>query len=47
MQHLGRGKEEFTLENSQQELNTGQAGGADMQDISQTAEQCRCCNYAG
>lgn len=41
---LGRGMEEFALEDSQQELNPGHAGGADVQDVSQTAEQCRCCN---
>lgn len=41
---LERGMEEFALEDSQQELNSGHAGGADVQDVSQTAEQCRGCN---
>lgn len=40
---LERGTEEFASENYQHGLNTGQAGGTDVQATFQKAEQCRCC----
>lgn len=44
---MERGREEFTLETSQLEPNTGQAGDLVMEDISQAVEQSRCLINSG